>query len=98
MMEVYIYKPAKTAMQSGQAKTKQWVLEFRDTAAQYTEPLMGWTGSRDTRKQVKLYFLTLNDAKDYALNHGLQASVRQPHRLHCQPKSYADNFKATKIL
>lgn len=98
MTEAYIYKPAKTAMQSGQGKTKQWILEFKDLTAQYTEPLMGWTGSRDTRKQVKLYFLTLNDAKDYAHNLGLEVFIRQPHKAIYQPKSYADNFKASKIL
>ena len=64
-MQVRIYKPAKTAMQSGQRNTKEWLLESEPTPKEI-DPLMGWTSSRDTMQQVKLYFATLEEAKAYA--------------------------------
>ncbi len=54
MTEVRIYQPAKTAMQSGLANTRKWVLEFEPGAAKSIDPLMGWTGSADTREQLKI--------------------------------------------
>ena len=53
--------PAKTAMQSGQRNTKEWLLES-EPAPKEIDPLMGWTSSRDTMQQVKLYFATLEEA------------------------------------
>ena len=69
-MQVRIYKPAKTAMQSGQRNTKEWLLES-EPAPKEIDPLMGWTSSRDTMQQVKLYFATLEEAKAYAEKEGL---------------------------
>ena len=69
-MQVRIYKPAKTAMQSGQRNTKEWLLES-EPAPKEIDPLMGWTSSRDTMQQVKLYFATLEEAKAYAKKEGL---------------------------
>jgi len=48
-MNARIYQPARTAMSSGQAKTKGWVLEFAQDSARSVDPLMGWTSSNDTR-------------------------------------------------
>ena len=61
-MRARIYKPAKTAMQSGTAKTQDWVLEFAPEQARQIDPLMGWTSSADTQTQVKMTF----DSKDAA--------------------------------
>ena len=61
-MKVRIFKPAKTAMQSGQANTREWLLES-EPAPKILDPLMGWTGSRDTMQQVQLWFHTLDEAK-----------------------------------
>ncbi|HWV83628.1 MAG TPA: ETC complex I subunit [Hyphomicrobiaceae bacterium] len=88
-----IYRPAKTAMQSGQARTKAWVLEFEGAAPREVDPLMGWTSSTDMRAQVRLEFETKEEAIAYAKRNGLafrlsEPNVRQPVR-----KSYADNFK-----
>ena len=55
-MSVKIYKPAKTAMSSGSANTKSWVLEFSPSAAREVDPLMGWISSVDTESQIKLNF------------------------------------------
>ena len=58
MTKVCIYRPTKTAMQSGRAQTRDWVLEFDAAAPKEKEPLMGWTSCRDTRTQVALRFQT----------------------------------------
>ena len=55
-MRARIYKPAKNAMQSGKARTKQWVLEYEPESPRTIDPLMGWTSSSDTQSQVRLRF------------------------------------------
>ena len=71
MTEARIYRPAKTAMQSGRNNTKQWILEFEPTEARRADALMGWISSGDTRAQVRLRFATKEDAVAYADKHGL---------------------------
>src|SRR3954468_1529220 len=61
-MAARIYKPAKTAMQSGTAKTKDWVLDYEPEQPRVVEPLMGWTSSGDMRQQVRLQFETKEEA------------------------------------
>ena len=61
-----IYRPARTAMSSGQAKTHRWVLEFEPERAKSIEPLMGYTSSDDMRSQVRLQFDTKDEAIEYA--------------------------------
>jgi hypothetical protein len=95
-MQVRIYKPAKTAMQSGQRNTKEWVLETEPEPKEI-DPLMGWTSSRDTMQQVKLQFLTLEDAKAYAEKNGWRYTVEPPNARHVRPKAYADNFAYNRI-
>lgn len=91
-MEVRIYKPAKTAMQSGRGKTKDWILEFEPRSASRPDPLMGWVGSADTRRQVRLSFDTADEAISYAEKHGYAYTVEKPKDRRIRPKSYADNF------
>ena len=95
-MKVRIYKPAKTAMQSGQGKTKEWLLES-EPMPKILDPLMGWTGSRDTMEQVQLWFHTLDEAKALAEKEGWQYTVEAPHQRHIRPKAYADNFAYNKV-
>lgn len=92
-MRVRIYKPARTAMQSGTAQTRAWVLEFEPLAARNPEPLMGWTGSSDTRRQVRLEFARKADAIAYAVKEGYAYSVHEPKVRSPIAKSYADNFR-----
>ena len=66
-----IYRPAKSAMQSGRAKSKKWLLEFEPNAARTVEPVMGWVASADTRSQVRLRFDTLDEAISYAESSGI---------------------------
>ena len=88
-----IYKPAKTAMQSGTAKTKEWVLEYVPESPREIEPLMGWTSSRDMRSQVRVSFPTKEEAIAYAKRNGIPYRVREPRSRQQTRKAYADNFK-----
>jgi hypothetical protein len=88
-----IRRPAKSAMQSGLANTRQWVLEFAPSTPREIEPLMGWTSSRDTRGQVTLTFPTRDDALAYAERHGISYVIEESKERAVRPKSYADNFR-----
>ncbi len=92
-MAARIYKPAKTAMQSGQAKTKTWILENVAENARERDPLMGWTSSADTKQQVKLKFDSLEAAEAYARKNGIAYRVEAPKSSVRLKKSYSDNFK-----
>ncbi len=92
-----IYKPARTAMQSGIARTKRWVLDYEPESAREVEPLMGWTSSGDMNSQVKLAFATREDAIAYAKRNGIAYLVREPRVRKQTRKSYADNFKFGRI-
>ena len=74
-MTARIYKPAKTAMQSGTAKTKDWVLDFEPEEPRTVEPLMGWTSSGDMRQQVRLRFASKEEAIAYCERHGIAYQV-----------------------
>jgi hypothetical protein len=88
-----IYRPSRTAMQSGQAKTKEWVLEFEPTAARRADPLMGWTQTSDTQSsQVELHFDTKEEAVRYAEAHGIAFQLVDPKPAKRIIKAYADNF------
>jgi hypothetical protein len=91
--QAIIRRPAKSAMQSGVANTRQWVLEFAPSTRREIEPLMGWTSSADTRRQVTLLFPAKKDAIAYAERHGISYVVEQPKERAVRPKSYADNFR-----
>ena len=92
-MAARIYKPAKTAMQSGQGKTKTWILEFVADQPRGREPLMGWTSSADTKQQLKLKFESQAAAAAYAKKNGLAYRVETPKAPARQKKSYSENFK-----
>ncbi|WP_299965210.1 ETC complex I subunit [uncultured Roseobacter sp.] len=93
-MRARIYQPAKTAMQSGTAKTHSWVLEFAPASAREVDPLMGWTSSSDMQSQVRLRFVTKEAAMDYARDHGLDADVQEPkkRRPNIRAGGYGENF------
>ncbi len=93
MPQARIYRPAKTAMQSGRAKTRRWVLDYEVTTPRTPDPLMGWTSAADTLNQISLKFETLEEAVAYATKRGLDYIVAEPHQAKFKPKSYADNFR-----
>lgn len=92
-MQARIYKRPKNAMQSGRALTDQWLLDFVPAEARKPDPLMGWAGSGDTRRQVRLSFPSQAAAVAYAEKYGISARVHEvpPRRLKLQ--AYADNFR-----
>ena len=96
-MQARIYQPAKTAMQSGKALTHQWILEFAPASARTADPLMGWTSSADTQRQVKLKFETKEEAIAYAEKQGLAYLVEEPTQRSLQLRAYADNFKFDRV-
>ena len=96
-MDVRIYRPAKTAMQSGTANSKRWLMAFEPTAPKITDPLMGWTGSPDTKGQVNLRFDSRDEAVAFAEKHGLVYTVSEPQDQTIQPKSYSDNFRHDRV-
>jgi hypothetical protein len=92
-MTVRIYKPAKTAMQSGEARTLEWILEFEPASPRAPDPLMGWTSTSDMQSQVRLEFETKEEAIAYAKREGLAYTLVEPKPRKPIRKSYADNFR-----
>ena len=100
VMTAKIYKPSKTAMQSGR-KTKisrgcEWVLAYMRKSAAKPDQLMGWQSSSDTARQVKMYFLDLDSAVAYAEANDIDYVVQQPKSRRVKPRAYADNFAFTR--
>jgi hypothetical protein len=88
-----IFRPSKTAMQSGKAKTKEWLLEFEPSAARRSDPLMGWTQTSDTASsQVQLSFETRDEAVRYAEQNGIAFQLFDDKPAKRIIKAYADNF------
>ena len=88
-----IYRPSKTAMQSGKGKTHDWMLEFEPADARRPDRLMGWTITADTTSsQVKLGFETKEEAVRYADQHGIAFQLIDPKPAKRIIKAYADNF------
>jgi hypothetical protein len=92
-MKARIYQPAKTAMQSGTANTRQWLLEFEPESGKQIDSLMGWVGSSDTRGQLRMKFASVEDAKSYAKRHDILVEVQKPHVKKRRIQAYSDNFK-----
>ena len=93
-MRARIYQPSKTAMSSGQGKTKGWILEFAQSTAREVDPLMGWTSSSDTQTQVRLTFATKEEAQAYAKEHGIEAVIKDPTKrgFNIRAGGYGENF------
>jgi hypothetical protein len=91
MKKAKIYKPNKTAMQSGLGKTNKWILEFK-TKDPTLNPLMGWESSSDTLSEIKLEFSTKELAINYAKKNKIDYELIKPQTRKVTKKSYADNF------
>ncbi len=92
-MSAKIYRPAKTAMQSGKAKANVWVLEFDAEVPRKIDPIMGYTSSSDMKQQVKLTFDSQEQAEAYAQRKGIEYRVIQPKETTRKVVSYTDNFR-----
>ncbi|MCK0168229.1 ETC complex I subunit [Jannaschia sp. S6380] len=97
-MRARIFKPARTAMSSGTANTRDWVLEFVPEAPREIDPLTGWTGSRDTQAQVRLQFETQEEAEDYARDRGIDFVVLRPQgrKANIRAGGYGENFATNR--
>jgi hypothetical protein len=91
-----IYRPARNAMQSGKANTKEWLLEFEPASARAPDRLMGWTLTSDMNGQVRLQFDTREEAVAYAQRHGIAFELMAPKEHKKVPRAYADNFAFTR--
>lgn len=92
-MVARIYRPARNAMQSGKAKSNDWVLVFEPETPRSIEPLMGYTSSSDMKRQVTLHFETLEEAEAYAQREGIAYAVQPPQQSTVKSVSYPDNFR-----
>lgn len=97
-MRARIYKPARTAMSSGTAKTHDWVLEYAPATARDVDPLMGWTSSSDMDSQVRLQFSSKEAAVEYAQAKGIDVQVFEPkaRKANVRPGGYGDNFATNR--
>jgi ETC complex I subunit-like protein len=92
-----IYRPSKTAMQSGRAGMREWLLEYEPATRRTPDALMGWSSARDTLNEVKLRFPTLDEAVAFATKHGLEYTVIEPQLRTLKAKSYAENFRYDRV-
>ena len=91
MKKAKIYKPTKTAMQSGTKKFDKWVIEFI-TDQPGINPLMGWESSSDTLSELKLEFSSKEKAINYAEKKKIDFEIVEPKKRRTVKKSYSDNF------
>lgn len=95
-MVARIYRPARNAMQSGRARTHDWVLEFEPEVPRSIDPLMGYTSSTDMKRQIRLQFETLEEAEAYAVREGIPYMVQPPQEASIKKVSYLDNFRSDR--
>ena len=86
-----IYRPSKTAMQSGLKKFDKWVIEFV-TEKTGINPLMGWESSTDTLNELNLKFSSKESAIEYAKKNKIKYELIDSNTRKIVKKSYADNF------
>ena len=84
---------SKNAMQSGRAGTQRWFLEFAPAEARKADPLMGWAGSGDTQRQLRLGFATREEAVAYATKNGFEVEIVPTPVRTLKIQAYADNFR-----
>jgi len=92
-MKAKIYKPSKTAMQSGRSKYNKWVLKFSDKKNQLKDTMMGWNGGSSTVSQIELKFSSKEEAVSYAKKNSIDYEILETSERKVINKSYADNFK-----
>ena len=91
-MTIKIYKPTKTAMQSGNKNTKKWLAEYISDIDTKKDVLMGWNSSLDTKEQIKIFFDTKEQAIEWSKKNNHQFIVIEPKERKIKIKSYASNF------
>ena len=97
-MTARIFQPPKNAMQSGRANVRRWRLEYDQASAREIDPLMGWTSSGDMKQQLSLTFETKEEAVAFAEREGITYHLQEPKTRQVRPKSYAENFKPSRLI
>ena len=92
-MAARIFQRSKNAMQSGNARSDEWVLEFESTTPRRPDPLTGWSGGADTQAQVSMTFPTMEAARAYAERYDIDYHMIAPAARKMRIQAYADNFK-----
>lgn len=92
-MKARIFQKPKNAMQSGRAGTQDWILEFAPAEARTPDPLMGWAGSGDTRRQLRFSFPSQELAQAYADRNGIDVEMVATPARRLKLQAYADNFR-----
>ena len=92
-MAARIFQRSKNAMQSGKARTDEWVLQFESHRPHTPDPLTGWSGGADTQSQVTIAFPTAEAARAYAEREGIAYHFVPPAERRLKLQSYADNFR-----
>ena len=91
MKKAKIFKPTKTAMQSGFAKSDKWVIEYI-VDQPGINPLMGWESSTDTLSELNLEFSSKEKAIEYAKKNKIEFEIIEEKKRKIIKKSYSDNF------
>ncbi len=92
-MAARIYQRERNAMQSGKARSNEWLLEFESARPKRPDPLTGWAGGAETQEQVILTFPSLEAARAYAAKYGIDAHIVPPAEPKLKLQAYADNFR-----
>ncbi|KAJ4341305.1 ndufs4 NADH dehydrogenase Fe-S protein subunit [Ascochyta clinopodiicola] len=92
--QVRIYKPAKTATQSGNWTSEHWLMDWDVLAKghRWENPLMGWASSADFMNGQRIEFKSKQDAINFANKQGYEYFVQEPNVRKFVPKAYANNF------
>ena len=91
MKKAKIFKPTKTAMQSGFAKSDKWVIEYI-VDQPGVNPLMGWESSTDTFSELNLEFSSKEKAIEYAKKNKIEFEIIEEKKRKIVKKLYSDNF------
>lgn len=92
-----IYKPAKSAEQSGTWHGHQWHMDWdvMGKGHRWENQLMGWQSSADAMQGTYIAFKSKEDAIRFAQKQGYEYFVQEPQTRRIIPKAYATQFLHT---
>jgi len=92
--EPRIYRPTRTATQSGDWHGHHWRMDWDilPKGHRWENPLIGWQSSADFMQGTHVNFKTKEDAIRFAEKQGYEYFVQEPNERKIIPKAYANNF------